>query len=226
MDKQTFIQKAALLQGKYTVNPAVRFRLEQLNLIAVVGATGVGKTTIIEQSGLPYVVSDVTREPRKHEENGKEYNFRSNYDEIWSELEAGEFVQYVITESPDFYGTKLNSYPQNGPCAMAVLANHIPHFKSLGFKRFTQVYIIPPDYDVWMKRVANERLSDLKARLQEARQSLEIALSDSSYIFLVNDKLAEAVNQFRNISMGTLPDAAAQSHGRQLALKLLTQISV
>jgi len=226
MDKQTFIKKALELQGRYIPNQTVLAHLKQLDLIAVVGPTGVGKTVIMEKSGLPYVQSDVTREARKHETDGVEYNFRTDYDQLWQELETGHFVQYLISETKEFYGTKAAAYPTEGLCTIAIFAHNIAHYKSLGFRHFVQVYIVPPDNETWMKRISAERLNDLQLRLHEARQSLEIALSDSDYIFLVNDDLNLALNDFHNITIGVMPDAALQTKGRDVALKLLTQIVV
>lgn len=226
MDKQTFIQAALQLHGQYVTGANVKAHLAQLDLIGVAGATGVGKTTLMEKSGLPYVLSDVTREPRKHERNGVDYNFRSDYDQLFRELQTGQFVQYLISETHEFYGTKDLAYPANGPCTMAIFASNVAQFKTLGFRRFTQVYVVPPDFDTWMKRVKSERLTDQPARLHEARQSLELALSDSAYIFLVNDKFDVAIEQFRQIAMGMLPNSEAQSNARNIALKLLTQIVI
>ena len=107
MDKQTFIQKAWELSARYTCSPAVKAQLAQLELVATVGATGVGKTTIMELSGIPYVLSDVTRAPRKQEKDGVDYNFRKDYDKLWEELENGEFVQYYVSQTFEFYGSRV-----------------------------------------------------------------------------------------------------------------------
>ena len=82
MDKQTFINKVTELQANYQPNSAVKAHLARVDLIAVVGATGVGKTSIMMQSGVPYVPSDVTRPIREGEKNGVDCNFRNDYDRI------------------------------------------------------------------------------------------------------------------------------------------------
>jgi guanylate kinase len=223
MDLQTFLKKALNLKPKYMPSEAVKTHLAGLDLLAVVGPTGVGKTTIMEQSGVPYILSDVTRKPRKHEKDGVEYNFRSDYMSLSSELDKGEFAQFVVSQT-GFYGTKDAAYPSSGPCTMAVYANAVPAFKMLGFRKLIPVYILPPNYNEWMKRIAEHHDNEFNVRMHEARQSLELALSESSYYFIVNDDLARAIEEFKAIAAGTPPDAAHQARSREVALRLLTQI--
>ena len=90
MDKQTFMKQAALRQPTYAPSDAVKQQLAQVDLIITAGPTGVGKTTIMEHSGIPYITSDVTREPRKGEQNGIDYTFRDDFDQLMQEIENGE----------------------------------------------------------------------------------------------------------------------------------------
>jgi guanylate kinase len=224
MDKQTFLHKATLMQPTYRPSQAVKTQLAQLDMIAAVGPTGAGKTSIMEHSGIPYVASDVTRKPRDAEVNGIDYNFRTDYDVLMRELENGDFVQYIVHPNGEFYGTKASSYPQSGPCTMAIVAITVPLFFDLGFRQVLPVYILPPNYQEWMKRVGKLRDTDMPARMIEAKLSIEAALSEDRYHFLVNDDLLIAAEIFRSIAQGRAIDAANQSEARQLALGLLTQI--
>lgn len=223
MDLQTFMQNARQLQARYTPSDEVKQHLAQLDLIAVVGPTSAGKTTIMEKSEVPYVLSDVTRRPRKHERDGVDYNFRTDYEQLWGELERGEFVQYVLSET-GFYGTKDAAYPASGPCTMAIYANAIDYFKSMGFKNCRPVYILPPNYHEWMRRAGILQGDEIDIRLREAKQSIEFALSDSSYIFIVNDDLLRATEDFEAIANGKMPDAASQERAREVGLELLAKI--
>src|SRR4051794_23046067 len=103
MEKKDFIEWARKLSVGYHANPQVQAQLAQIDLIALVGPTGVGKTTIIEQLEQPYVVSDVTRPPRNGEKDGQEYNFRTDYYDILDEIKAGQYVQFLIAKSDEFY---------------------------------------------------------------------------------------------------------------------------
>ncbi|CAN5442864.1 hypothetical protein BH10PAT3_BH10PAT3_1380 [soil metagenome] len=224
MDKQTFMHKAALMQPRYMPSVAVKRQLAQVDMIGTVGATGVGKTSIMEHSRIPYVASDVTRQPRSGEVNGVDYNFRSDYEELMKELENGEFVQYVIFSNGEFYGTRASSYPASGPCTMAIIAETVPFFFSLGFRKMLPVYIIPPNYEEWMKRMDMHHDSDVPARMTEAKISIETALADSRFHFLVNDDLLSAAAMFRMIAEGASVEPLEQSTARQIALNLLSRI--
>ena len=94
MDKQAFIEWAKKLQSTYHSSSAVHQQLGSIDLVALVGPTGVGKTTIIEQLGLPYVQSDVSRAPRDGEKNNHEYHFRDDYFGMLSDIKEGNYAQF------------------------------------------------------------------------------------------------------------------------------------
>ena len=212
------------MQPVYKPSDAVKQQLTQVELVAVVGPTGVGKTTIMERSGIPFVTSDVTRDARKGETNGVDYNFRTDYETIMQELEAGEFVQYVVNPNGEFYGTKASSYPESGPCTMSIVATAVPLFHDLGFRNLVPVYIIPPSYDEWMKRMNTHHDKDTAARLIEAKTSIETALAAGNFHFMINDNLDSACELFRAISRDETTEHDDQVKARQAALQLLTGI--
>ncbi len=212
MDKQKFIEQAAVLLPAYKANDQVAAQLSHINLIAIVGPSGAGKSTITRQSGLPFVVGDTTRTMREGEIHGRDYNFRADFDQLLTEVQQGEFVQYVIQRETDFYGTKATSFPASGACAMSIIATAIPTFKSLGFNTVVPVYIVPPNHTEWMRRLGTHRDKDLEARLMEAKESLVAALNDPSYVFILNDNLDAAVMTIRKVASGTIdPTASARA---------------
>jgi guanylate kinase len=224
MDKQTFIAQAAALQPGYQPNDAVRERMAQVELFAVVGPTGVGKSTIAKFSGLPHVLSDMTRPPRQGETSGIDYNYRTDYEQLMQELQTGEFVQFVVERNNEFYGTKAASYPATGSCVMHVLATEIPRFRSLGFKYVQPVFIVPPSYEEWMRRIGEHHDKDLDSRLIEAKESLDTALKDQGFVFLLNDDLAAATQHFKDIAAGRA-DQTLSMHARSSAVSLLSHLS-
>ncbi len=225
MDKQTFIQKARELLSNYQPSQNVQAQLARLDLIGVVGPTGVGKTTIIERSNIPYVLSDVTRLKRDDEVDGKDYHFRTNYDRLWTEIESGRFVQYVVSDTDEFYGTRAASYPDSGACTMAIYASVIPVFKTLGFRKVVSVYIVPPSYAEWMQRIGSHEDENVSKRLKEAKESLELGLADPHMIFMINGNLEAAINQFMRIAAGENMSDSAQKAARDVAASLLDELS-
>jgi guanylate kinase len=212
MDKQSFISRVETLLPDYKANQEVLNQLARIKLIALVGPTGAGKSTINHQSGLPYVVGDTTRPPREGEVQGRDYNFRTDYEAVLREIEAGEYVQLVTQRGSEIYGTKASSYPAEGVCVMSVIATAITAFKTLGFGMVMPVYVVPPNHSEWMRRISAHRDKDLESRLLEAKESLFVALNDPSYVFLLNDNLDSAVVSLRKIASGVIdPTTSARA---------------
>lgn len=199
MEKSDFIQWAKKLQHSYVPSEETVKDLSQIDLIAIVGPTGVGKSTIINKLDIPYVLSDVSRLPRPGEKNGQNYFFRTDYLNIIKEIKNGDYVQFLVNNNDEFYGTKRINYPDAGPCTMAIKAEVMPQFRSLGFRSVKSLYIMPPSYVEWMRRIGGVRTTDLLARISEARQSILLAINDNKYSFILNDDLNAAVEDVLNI---------------------------
>jgi guanylate kinase len=213
VDKQDFIRWARQLSTGYQPAEEVRRRLANIDLLAVVGPTGAGKTTIIEKLNLPIVRSDVTRDRRKDEQEENQYNFRYDYLDMIREIKRGNYVQFFISVYDEFYATHINSYPSQGRAVMAITSSTISNFHRLPFRTFRTIYVMPPNYAVWMHRIGTNR-ADLLSRLAEARQSLKDALSDSdTYRFILNDTLDQAIADIRAL----LQNGSYNQHRAQLA---------
>jgi len=228
MDKQTFLQAAAERMTEYAPNDDVQRQLNGLRMVVAVGPTGAGKTSIIDRSGIPHVLVDVTRAPRGEEEDGVDYHFRTDYEQLLKEIDNGEVVQYIIHPNGEFYGTKASSYPTHGACALAILSSAVPYFKRLGFGTLVVVFIVPPDYDEWMRRVNTHSDADREARLEEAKISFEYALSDPHCLLLLNDRLATASQEFRAIGHGAgmvAEQPEAKKTIESLLLRLTAELS-
>lgn len=213
MEKKDFIQWVQKLLPTYVPNLAVKQQLANIDLIALVGPTGVGKTTLIEKLDLPYIRSDVTRDIRGDEKNGHEYFFRNDYFQMLDEIKAGDYAQFLVSLSNEFYGTRASSYPSEGPAIMAVVASSLEVFRRLGFRRVIPIYVLPPSYTEWMHRIGTGRAIDLTARMQEAGESLPIALADPAYKFVLNDDINLAVSEIQTIIGG----GEINAHRDQLA---------
>ena len=203
MEKKDFIKWVLQLQNNYQASVEVRAQLAQVDLIAIVGPTGVGKTTLIEKLGIPYIMSDVTREKRPDEKDHRNYHFRTDYLGIIEDIQQGNYVQFLVSPFGEFYGTRIAAYPDSGPCTMAIVASVMPLFRNLGFRRVSSIYIMPPSYVEWMRRIGGVRREDLLARIDEARHSILQAQQEADlYSFVLNDNLELALKDIYDILQG------------------------
>ncbi|MDQ3064741.1 MAG: hypothetical protein M3Q36_00520 [bacterium] len=223
MDKQAVMARLKDLQPGYRANPQVLAQLSHINILAVIGPTGAGKSTIVRQSGLPFVIGDTTRAPREGEVQGKDYNFRIDFENMVREIDDGEFVQYVIQRDIDIYGTRSSSYPASGVCVMSILATALVDFRNIGFNSLRPIYIVPPNHSEWMRRISAHRDKDLEARLLEAKESLMAALNDPSYVFIINDNLETAISVLQGVARGSV-DMNESSRARTSASTLFEHL--
>jgi len=213
VEKKDFIVWASKLQSDYRPSNEVASKIAQIDLIALIGPTGVGKSTLMDQLDMPDVLSDVTREARPGEKDGENYNFKTDYLKIIEQIKAGNYIQFLIGMNGEFYGTHISAYPASGSCCMAVLSSELDHFESIGFKSITPFYIMPPSYVEWMRRIGGVRAKDLLSRIGEARQSLLNAAEREDYNFVLNDTLDLAVKDIKDVLNGDV----VNQHRAQLA---------
>lgn len=206
MTREEFLARLPALVKDYQPAPDVLAQLGNVELLMIVGPSGVGKTTLIQRSGLVYVPSDTTRPIRPEEKNGEDYFFRSDYDQIVQEISAGRYAQVAVDSGGDLKATKDTSYPNSGMAIMAVVADVLPIFKELGFKKTTSAFITPPSYDEWMRRLLIHRLTpeQFAMRIDEAKRSFSISLNDPDMHFVLNDDIEAAENQLVSLIAGNI----------------------
>jgi len=203
--------------------PATRVieKLKNIDLLMVVGPSGVGKTSVINKLGIPIIPPDTTRDPRPEETNGRDFNFRQDFDQIVQEIQTGQFVQLVVGASGDLYATKADSYPDLGRAVLPVMANVLGIFRTLGFKSTQTVFITPPSHQEWFRRLSTHNLNQdqLDKRMKEARQSLHLSLLDNDMHFILNDDLDKAAAQIKSVLVGQI-DLEREGAARSAALKI------
>src|SRR6266550_3095700 len=92
MTRDDFIKLLPGLVKDYKALPEVHEQISNIDLLMIIGATGVGKTAIIKRLGIPYVVADTTRPIRPEEINGTDYFFRTDYETLANEIKQHHFV--------------------------------------------------------------------------------------------------------------------------------------
>jgi guanylate kinase len=214
------------LVKNYKALPEVLQGISNVDLLMIIGASGVGKTSVIKRLGIPYVITDTTRPIRPDEINGSDYFFRTDYEQLESEIRKRSFVQVNIFANGDFYGTRTSAYPELGFAVYAVVADKIQEFRQLGFNETYSAFIVPPTFIEWMDRMDrhNVEKDQLVGRLEEAKRSFKFALNDPQTHFILNDDLNLAVSQTKAL-LGGSSDTGREDQARAAAEQIYKELS-
>ena len=165
-------------------------------LIVIAGPSGVGKGTVIkallkQMPHLQLAVSCTTRQPRKGEQQGKDYVFVSE-----DEFEQTDFLEWAVvhgykygTPNKDYQGDVVFEVDVQG--AQAIKANR-PDCLS--------IFLIPPSTDELEKRLLKrntEKPADIKRRMETAKQELKKRFN-YDYI-IVNKVLIDTVEKVKEV---------------------------
>jgi guanylate kinase len=220
ISREVLVRQVSEVAPEYHHNQAVASQMAEKDVVLVSGASGVGKNTVIQTSirtysGLSGVVSDTSRAPRvengKREVHGVHYNFRQDYDEIWREIEAGEYFQIAVPGTGrHFYGSRPEAY--EGDCTFIVDVTAEEALKIYNqFPGFKYIYLIPTSRSVLEMRL-DKRGSitpqDRKDRLKEAAVSLQTVLTrEGPFQCIVNNEVeAAAYNLCEVVRYGAYDD--------------------
>ncbi len=221
------------LECGYTPNERVRDFARRMNILAVIGATSVGKDTTMRFSGL-HVVKGKTSRSRRPSDIPPTYEFIDTSEEFAIALDdvvAGNFVQVIQHPTTgELYGT-LDQHFQ-GPtlgaaCLMDVTAQEYQRVREENplFGSFRGVCITAP-LEEWGKRQAerddNIGRVEKALRLKEALHSLYICLEtpeDMEYI--LNDVLSTAATELHALGQGESLDDERRRNAREAGYLML-----
>lgn len=213
----------------YQPDQSVLAKLPQVTLVAVVGPTSVGKTTLINAASarsmaIHPVLTTTNRQPRPGEEDGVDFHFRSQ-EEINSVIAKRGYVQATIHPTGELYATAPEDYSTEGVSVMAVMADVMPVFKSLPFKLIRTIFVLPPNWQEWQQRLVSHTFTpeQRQKRLSEACVSLQYALDTPDVGFVINGDLAQATMEFTQLALGASP-AANSDACHDLAASLIKDI--
>jgi len=226
MTRDDFLKILPDLARTYQAPAQILARISDVDLLMVVGASGVGKTSVIKRLGVPYVPTDTTRPKRPEEIEGLDYFFHTDYQQLADDIKNRQFVQIAVGPTGDFYGTRASLYPQVGMAVLGVLAEVVPQFRNLGFSDTLTVYITPPTFLEWMDRLGRISFDrdQLLGRLKESKFSFNFALSDGQIHFILNDELDAAVHQTNMLLNGKV-DAEREAKAHEEAQRISQELT-
>jgi len=166
---------------------------------------------LLESPDYYQVITHTTRPPRVNcgilEKDGVDYHFVSEAEmaELLNQhkmIEVNHFGNY-------FYGTNVdefnNANSQNLIALENIDVNGISSMYGIAPQNITAIFIVPPDYNIWINRIKNRYGSlDLFNKEWQARRDITIreienALSASFYHFVINDNLVDMTNLINKI---------------------------
>ncbi|HEV2403023.1 MAG TPA: hypothetical protein VGS08_02375 [Candidatus Saccharimonadales bacterium] len=216
----------------YRPDKSVLAQLQNVHMVAVVGPTAVGKTTLIDyaathDSRIHRMVTDVSRLPRAEEVDGLDYNFRSRRDML-QDLRQGQFVQMALATGNHIYGSRASSYSSEGYTVMAVMARAMPAFADLPFGQLQVVCVIPPDFETWQRRIAAHYFTpaEYQQRLLEARESLQFAAAQSPTNLLINGDRAKSCDAFLRLVRNRTSPRYGQKKAEHVLKTILGQLEM
>ncbi len=204
----------------------------------LVGISGAGKDTIkqalLATGKFGDLISHTTRAPRSNngilEQNGREYYFIDDQ----QALEMIENKAFI--EAKNVHGTVYGTSAASFAAAAADGKIPITDIDVQGVEEYRQlradivpIFIIPPDYVTWVKRLKQRYPNDDQfgqvwaKRHASAIKEIEFALAQDYYYFVINDDLDLAIKTVKNIFEN--PDNYPQNpQNKLIAQKLLAEI--
>lgn len=150
-------------------------------LIVVSGASGVGKSTVLElmmkkRPDLSFSVSATTRDPRKGEVDGVNYDFitKERFEEM---IRNDEFLEYDA-HNACYYGTpraQIEEKRKKGPVLLDIEPNGAKRVKDAA-PDTTLIFIMPPDMQELERRLRDRKDTSeeqIAIRLERARWEME-----------------------------------------------------
>ena len=224
---QRLLQKLHQLQNDYQPAPATSAELSTKTLIMIVGATCVGKNTIMQAlaSSDPQfsIAGTFTSRPPRADDDPAAYTYYDHTDEglqpILERIAEKKVVQYAVNPHSLFlYGSEPNDYSSDF-AIRDVFSSAVEGFRQLGFK-YTPTVTLVTQPDVWRSRF-DVRFPvghpDRTARRDEAVDSLGWSLSQSDdhyWVENVDGQPELAANEIKAIALG---ESQGQPQARALA---------
>jgi guanylate kinase len=166
--------------------------------------SGAGKTTLVrhllkEDLPLAFSISACSRNPRKGEQNGKDYHFLS-INEFQEKINSDQFFEWEEVYKDMFYGTlksEVEKIWNQQKCVVfdVDVVGGIKLKEIFGDKALS-IFVGPPSLQVLRDRLSKrgtETKEEIEKRLAKAQQELQE--KDKFDILILNNSLEKAVSE-------------------------------
>ena len=180
-------------------------------VLVVTGPSGAGKGTLIRElvervPGIEVTVSATTRQQRRGEQDGREYQFLSD-EEFRSRIARGEFLEEVEYVSGHRYGTlrsELKRIADKGHVPLLELETEGALRVKDKVPGSVTIFISAPveELERRLRERATESTGEIGERIELARQQLQQA-GEFDYV-IENDDLERAVGELSTLVRGLL----------------------
>lgn len=174
-------------------------------LIVFSAPSGSGKTTIVryllaqEELNLEFSISASSREPRDHEEDGKDYYFLS-LETFKKKIKNDEFLEWEEVYRDNFYGTLKTEIQRIWAAGKNVIFD-IDVVGGLDIKQIypeetLAVFVKPPSIEELKIRLKKRKTeSDDKINMRVAKASIELATAPQFDHIIMNNNLNIALEE-------------------------------
>lgn len=202
-------------------------------LITLTAPSATGRNTIINElvktDHYHFIVSDTTRPPRMNkgvwEQNGVEYFFRTE-DDMLADIKNGRFIEAEVIHQQQVSGISVREIERAHQEHRVAIADvdieggiNIAKLKPDAIT----ICLLPPSFKEWESRMhgrSNFEPEELFRRLHQATKVFRLALENKNFIFVVNDKLDDAIKTVDIIATKGVHDETAEKAARKVAAKL------
>ena len=175
-------------------------------LIIITGPSGVGKGTVVnnilkKDKNIWLSISATTREPRKGEENGKDYYFLSR--KKFKEMISNEMFLEWAEFAGNYYGTPLNIIYEkmnNGYKVILEIEVEGAYQVREKFQETISIFLMPPNKKELEKRIRNRGTDNAKSILQRLeRADFEMSSSKNFDYILENYEIDKTSDEILKI---------------------------
>jgi guanylate kinase len=212
----------------YQAAPDVLQGLSPVEFFAVSGVSGAGKSSVMDEAvrldpELFQVITTSSRALRPGERQDIDIHIRPEA-EMRQRITDRGYVQVAPHILGAIYATAPEDYPPSGPCVLPVVTQALSAFMALPFRKFTSIYILPPDLQELGRRLVDRNFDADQRHKREAEMAESFRYASTHPMaFIIANELTDSAEEFNRILAGEQPRVSIET-GQELAKKLLSEL--